>query len=106
MNETELQIIEIDDSKYKTLVTKNFLRRKKYVPNDPAKLIAFIPGTIREIVVKVGDNVKKDDVLLILEAMKMKNQIKSQFNAKIKSISVKSGDIVMKNQLLLEFELS
>jgi biotin carboxyl carrier protein len=104
MNETDFKNIEIDDTNYKTLVTKNFLRRKPYIPKNPNLLLAFIPGTIREIYVSVGDFIKKDQDLLILEAMKMKNQLKSEFDARIKSINCKVGDNVMKNQTLIEFE--
>lgn len=105
MNNYEYKEIEIDDTKYKTLVTKNFLRRKPYKAKDPSILLAFIPGTIREIYVTSGDLVKKDQDLFVLEAMKMKNQIKSQFNARIKSVNVKIGENVVKNQTLIEFEL-
>jgi biotin carboxyl carrier protein len=104
MNENEFKNIEIDDTKYKTLLTKNFIRRKPYTPKDPTLLIAFIPGTIREIYVSAGDFIKKDQDLLILEAMKMKNLIKSQFDVRIKSVNIKVGDTVMKNQTLIEFD--
>jgi biotin carboxyl carrier protein len=94
----------IDDAVYVTRLTKKYKNRKKYVKPDPAQLTAFIPGTIREIFVKPGDKVKWGDTLFILEAMKMKNFVKSPRPGTIKVVMIKEGDTVMKNQLLLEFD--
>ena len=65
---------------------------------------APMPGLILEINVQVGQEVKEDDALLILEAMKMENVLSSPRDGIIKSISVAKGDAVEKNQLLIEFE--
>ena len=65
---------------------------------------APMPGLILEINVKVGDIVKEDDTLLILEAMKMENVIHSPREGVIKSIQVKERETVDKNVLLIEFE--
>jgi propionyl-CoA carboxylase alpha chain len=94
----------IDDTNYVTNVTAKYKLRKKYVAPDPLKLLAFIPGTIREIFVSPGQSVKEGQSLLILEAMKMRNDVKAQKNYTIKAIHVKSGENVMKNQIILEFE--
>jgi len=65
---------------------------------------APMPGLILEINVAIGQEVKEDDSLLILEAMKMENVLTSPRDGIIKSIAVSKGDTVDKNQLLLEFE--
>jgi biotin carboxyl carrier protein len=65
---------------------------------------APMPGLILDISVKVGDEVKENDTLLILEAMKMENSITSPRDGIIKTIAVKKGAAVDKNQLLIEFE--
>ena len=65
---------------------------------------APMPGLILDINVEIGQEVKEDDPLLILEAMKMENALTSPRDGVIKSISVKKGDAVDKNQLLIEFE--
>lgn len=65
---------------------------------------APMPGLILEVNIKVGQEVKEEDPLLILEAMKMENIILSPRNGIIKSISVDKGDAVDKNRLLIEFE--
>ncbi|WP_406683995.1 acetyl-CoA carboxylase biotin carboxyl carrier protein subunit [Seonamhaeicola sp. MEBiC1930] len=65
---------------------------------------APMPGLILEVNVEVGQKVKEDDALLILEAMKMENVITSPRDGIIKSISAVMGDAVEKNHLLIEFE--
>ncbi|WP_299336226.1 acetyl-CoA carboxylase biotin carboxyl carrier protein subunit [uncultured Psychroserpens sp.] len=65
---------------------------------------APMPGLILEINVNEGQDVKEDDALLILEAMKMENVITSPRDGVIKSISVSQGETVDKNSLLIEFE--
>ena len=59
-------------------------------------------GNILGISVKVGDEVKKDQVLVILEAMKMENEIVSPVDGKIVSIGVSKGDSVNAGQVLVQ----
>ena len=68
------------------------------------KIKAPMPGLILDVMAKEGQVVKEDDALLILEAMKMENVIISQREGIIKTIAVKKGDAVDKNNLLIEFE--
>ncbi|WP_159018358.1 acetyl-CoA carboxylase biotin carboxyl carrier protein subunit [Algibacter sp. L3A6] len=68
------------------------------------KLKAPMPGLILEVFVKTGQEVKENDSLLILEAMKMENIITSPRDGIIKSISAVKGEAVEKNYLLIEFE--
>ena len=65
---------------------------------------APMPGLILEINVNEGQEVKEDDALLILEAMKMENVINSPCDGIVKSVSVNQGETVDKNSLLIEFE--
>lgn len=65
---------------------------------------APMPGLILEITVNEAQEVKENDPLLILEAMKMDNVINSPRDGIIKSISVKKGETVDKNSLLITFE--
>jgi biotin carboxyl carrier protein len=65
---------------------------------------APMPGLIIDINIKVGQEVKEFDALIILEAMKMENTLTSPRDGIIKSISVTNGETVNKNQLLIEFE--
>ena len=65
---------------------------------------APMPGLIINISAQVGEEVKKGDTLLILEAMKMENVIKSPRDGKVKKINVALKQPVEKNQVMLEFE--
>lgn len=65
---------------------------------------APMPGLILDITVTEAQEVKENDALLILEAMKMENVINSPRDGIIKSISVKKGETVDKNALLITFE--
>jgi biotin carboxyl carrier protein len=65
---------------------------------------APMPGLILEISVTIGQEVKENDPLLILEAMKMENSFLSPRDGVIKSIAVEKGNAVDKGQLLIEFE--
>lgn len=67
-------------------------------------LLAQMPGKITEIYVKEGQEVKKGDPLLILEAMKMENVIKANNSGKVLKINVKVGDTVEKGKMLIDFE--
>ena len=64
---------------------------------------APMPGLIIDLKVKDGDVVNAGDPLLILEAMKMENIIKSSGQATVRSVKVKKGDSVEKGQILIEF---
>jgi len=65
---------------------------------------APMPGLILDINVNVGQDVKENDALLILEAMKMENIITSPKDGAIKSVLINKGDAIEKGQLLIEFE--
>ena len=65
-------------------------------------LKAPMPGLVVAIPVSEGDVVKKGDTLLVLEAMKMENTLKSAADAKIKKIVVKKGQAVEKNEILIQ----
>ncbi len=68
-----------------------------------AEIKAPMPGLVLEVMVVAGDEVKEDQPLLILEAMKMENVIKSPSENSVKKVSIKKGDSVEKNQILIEF---
>ncbi len=65
---------------------------------------APMPGLILDIHVKEGQEVKENDSLLILEAMKMENVITSPRDGVIKSVNISKGDAIDKGHLLIEFE--
>lgn len=61
-----------------------------------------LPGTILNVFVKEGDKVKIGDKLLLLEAMKMENNVNADKEGIVKSIKVKVGDAVLEGDMLIE----
>jgi biotin carboxyl carrier protein len=64
---------------------------------------APMPGMVLNILVKEGDTVKKGDALLVLEAMKMENILKSPNDGTIRKVVAVKGTAVEKSQLLIQF---
>ncbi len=87
-----------------TKFTVKFANRKPYAPPNPKKISAFIPGTIIKVFVKEKSKVKKGESLLTLQAMKMNNVIIAPLDGVIKKVHVKPGEVVTKNQLLVELK--
>ncbi len=104
MIDEEFKSIEIDGAIYKTRLTSQFEKRKEWIELAPGKVYAFIPGTIIDIHVKEGDKVKKGDILMLLEAMKMRNKVLSPTSGTVKMINVALKQVVAKNALLIEIE--
>ena len=62
---------------------------------------APMPGKILEVLVKVGDQVKEDDEVLMLEAMKMENPIYAPADGTVTDVKVKANDSVETEQVLI-----
>jgi pyruvate carboxylase len=92
----------IDGDRYRTRYNTKFEKRKTWKNPNPKKITSNIPGTIVKVYTKVGQEVKKGDPILLIEAMKMKNKILFHINGKVKSIKVKEGERVPKDHLMLE----
>jgi len=103
-NKDTFGILNIDTSLYKTRISSKFKNRKPYQPEDPRIILSFIPGTVLSILIKEGQEIKKGDDLLILDAMKMQNKLKCKMDGKVKTIAVKKGDKVSKGTVLIELE--
>lgn len=67
-------------------------------------LTAGMPGKISKVMVQVGDQVKAEQPLLIMEAMKMENEMRASSDRKVKAVHVKPGDNVETGALLISFE--
>ena len=68
------------------------------------ELKAPMPGLVLSIMVQPGDSVVKGDGLMVLEAMKMENIIRTPADGIVKSLEVEKSDTVEKNQVLIKFE--
>ncbi len=65
---------------------------------------APMPGLVLDVLVEPGDTVEADAGLLVLEAMKMENELKAPADGQVKAVHVSPGDAVGKNEVLIEFE--
>ena len=97
-------VLVIDDSRYQTRLTRKFIERVPFSKPDPRKVTAVIPGVIQDISVRPGQQVRRGDSLLTLEAMKMRNEVSAPHDGTVKAVLVQKNERVMKNQLLIEFE--
>jgi biotin carboxyl carrier protein len=68
------------------------------------RILAPIPGVVTQVFVKAGGQVKPGDPLLVIEAMKMRNLIRSGHALTIAVVSVEKGDVVNTRQLLMRFD--
>lgn len=74
---------------------------KQATPAAGKPVVAPLPGTINEIKVKAGDKVNAGDTVVVLEAMKMQNNIDAETSGTIASINVNKGDAVMEGDTLV-----
>ena len=72
---------------------------------DEAKVCRSpVAGLVIKVNVQSGQEIKTDDLMMVLEAMKMETNVTAAFAGKVKSIKVQAGDAVKMNQVLVEFE--
>ena len=100
--------IKVNENLYKVQVKDRFDELLQKLGMEDAgvykvnQIKAPMPGLVLSIMIKEGQEIKQGDSILILEAMKMENVIKSQGNGKIKTIKVKTKEAVEKGQVLVE----
>ena len=98
----------INGSTYNTTVRTNLEEKANVYLQNKAKesgteiIKSPMPGLIVKILKQVGDNVEVGDPIILLEAMKMENEIRASASGIIKSISTKENASVEKGQALLE----
>ena len=96
--------INIDGEEYETLLTEKYKNREKWEEPNYKKIVSEIPGTVLELFVAEGQKVKAGEVMLILEAMKMKNKIEALSDGVVKKINVEQNQKIPKRYLMIEFE--
>jgi pyruvate carboxylase len=96
----ENRFIEIKDKAIK--VEKEV--HLKIDPQEANQYGAPLQGSLYKILVKKGQEIKKNDHLFIIEAMKMETTITANKAGKVKSVSLKPGTMVMKDDLILTLE--
>lgn len=100
----KLQIIIVHSAKYQTTYTKKYENRKVWVEPNANHINSYIPGTVIDILVKEGQKVAAGASIMILDAMKMYNDIKMPFKGKILKINIEKGQKIPKNYLMIEIE--
>ena len=70
------------------------VKKRKVEVAEGEHVKAMLPGVVTKVIVKEGERVKKGDTLMILEAMKMENEVKSPKDGVVKQITVKEGERV------------
>lgn len=70
-------------------------------PGAGKKVVAPLPGTITSVEVAVGQTVKTGDTVIVLEAMKMQNNIEAECDGTVTSVCVNKGDSVMEGAVLI-----
>jgi biotin carboxyl carrier protein len=102
--EITLTFFNATGDSYYTTLTKKYTKRQAWTKPNAKEVLSFIPGTVKDVMVKVGDKVTEGQTLATLEAMKMLNTIYSPFAGKIKCVNTKSGDKIPKGIIMFEFE--
>jgi len=92
--------LNIDETIYETEVPSTYPKPFLGIP-DPREVKAFIPGVIYDIRVVRGQRVEEQHVLLLLEAMKMYNEVCCACSGEVIEILVNPGDRVEKGQMLV-----
>ncbi len=115
----QVNILEKNQNKYTVMIngvwytfsieTPISYKRRKYLSKmgDSSrieKVSAPMPGKILDIMVEENTEIKQGDPIVILEAMKMQNEIISTVNGRVKKINIKANDSVMKDDVILEIE--
>lgn len=102
--EKEFKNLVVQGAVYKTTYTWKFENRVNWEAPNPNQIYSFIPGTIIDIFVKPREKVKEGQTLLLLEAMKMQNQVRMPFDGEIVKIHVKKDEVIPKKFLMLEIK--
>ncbi len=105
-SETEWQVllrghfypVKVEDARIKRLKAEAGV---KVVEQKEFRLRAPMPGLVIDVLVKEGDEVEEGSVLVILESMKMQNELKSPRPGKVSRLRIEPGDSVEQNQTLL-----
>ena len=109
-------VLEIDGKEYQVELenkssSTSFIPRKKKkkkagsdATQNSKEIRAPMPGIVSQVNIKEGDIVSKGDAVLVIEAMKMENNIPSSRDGKISKVHVAKGNDVEKDQLLISIE--
>jgi len=104
LHKTRFRTLVIQGTRYRTNLTTKYENRGKWVEQDENKIVSIIPGTVVTVFVRKGQKVKEGESLLVLESMKMQNQIACPKDGVIKSIKVAAGQVIPKGYTMIELK--
>ena len=100
----EVEVEAVDEVKGNVEVTKNEKHETKEAKAGAKTILAPIAGKVLDIKVNVGDTVKENQTVAIIEAMKLENEIQSLYSGKVVDILVNEGDDVKNKDALIVLE--
>ncbi len=102
--ENAKQVIKTPKLVRKTVVNKPGEGAIKKEDSKTQKVKSPLPGTIVKVNVNVGDEIKKGDSLLVMEAMKMENNVLAEKDGVVSKVNVSAGQAVLQSEVLVEIE--
>ena len=94
--------IYVEDKR--SLSAKQKVTMLKADPKNPKQIGSGIPGTVLKVLVNEGEEVKQNQALVIVEAMKMETEMVASEDGKVKRIYVSDGQSVQSGELIVEME--
>jgi pyruvate carboxylase len=96
------EFLIVQGVQYATNFTRKYRNRKSWKMPNLNLIYSFIPGTVIDVLVKQGQTVKQGETLMILDAMKMHNNVLMPFDGEVVKINVGPKDRVAKNHPMME----
>ena len=104
LSKERFRTVCVDGDKYRTLYTEKYKNRVNWEKPNPKKIYSEIPGTIIKIHVTEGQKVQEGDLMLVLEAMKIKNKLIFPISGTVKKIYVTENEKIPKQTLMIELK--
>jgi len=113
-NQYEVEVVEVkqgatvpvetrrttETPKLKTTLSETKVKENN-TPQNGKKVIAPMPGNVMKVLVSPGEQVKKEQKLLVFESMKMENELTSPFEGTVMQVNTSEGAVLAAGQLLL-----
>jgi biotin carboxyl carrier protein len=99
-----LEPFPVDGTLYETQLTRKARLRKPWRPPNRDQIATMIPGQVVRVMVQPGQAVKRGQGVIVLEAMKMRNEVESPRDGTVRKVLVAAGQTVAKGAVLVELE--
>jgi len=102
--EVQLESVEEVKGSVQEKVPSKQVEQKPVSSSEGKEILSPIQGNVVNVLVKVGQKVKKGDVLLLIEAMKLENEVNAPFDGEVVEVLVNKGQNVTNQQLLVKIK--